>query len=150
MTGRSIAFAAIALFAVLAAGWLALVHRIDPVATAALPSVSGGGITLVSDSISLPEETAAVPAAAGGDVITAHCTACHSAEMILNQPQLNAEKWQATIDKMRGVYKAPIAPAEDKALIAALTALPNQKAPDQQGPDPMTADKPASDQVAAK
>jgi hypothetical protein len=131
MTGRSIAFAAMALFGLLAAGWLAFVHRIDPVAAPAgtAPSISGGGVTLVSDSITLPEETAALPASPGSDVITAHCTACHSPEMILNQPQLNAEKWQATIDKMRGVYKAPIAPSEDKKLIAALTALPNQVAP---------------------
>ena len=47
MTGRSIALSALALFAVLVIGWLALIHRIDPVAAppiAALGSaVSGGG-----------------------------------------------------------------------------------------------------------
>jgi len=132
MTGRTIALSALALFAVLVAAWLALIHRVDPVAAppiAALGSaVSGGGVTLASDSITLPDETAALPDTPGNVVITANCTACHSPEMILTQPPLGAEKWQATIDKMRGVYKAPIAPASDKALIAALTALPNQTA----------------------
>lgn len=132
MIGRNIAIAAVAIFALLAVGWLALIHRVDPVATsvaAAQPSVSGGGVTLVSDSIALPDETAALPATPGSDLIAANCTACHSPEMILAQPALNAEKWQATIDKMRGVYKAPIAPSDDKALIAALTALPAQMKP---------------------
>jgi cytochrome c5 len=133
MNGRNIAIAAIAIFAVLAVGWLALIHRIDPIGAASVaaagPSVSGGGVTLVSDSITLPEEAAALPATPGSDLIAAHCTACHSVEMILNQPQLNAEKWQATIEKMRGIYKAPIAPVDDKALATALMALPNQATP---------------------
>ena len=138
MTGRTIALSALAVFAVLVFGWLAFIHRVDPVAAppvAALGSaVSGGGVTLVSDSITLPDEAAALPDTPGSALITANCTACHSAEMILTQPQLNAEKWQATIDKMRGVYKAPIAPADDTALIAALTALPTQLTPTQTAP----------------
>ena len=132
MSGRSIALAVLAVFAVLAMSWMALVHRLDPAATpvpTATSSVSGGGITLTSDRIALPDETATLPA--GSDVIAANCTACHSPEMILAQPKLNAEKWPATTDKMRGVYKAPIAPADDTALIAALTALPTQRAPAQ-------------------
>jgi hypothetical protein len=141
MTGRTIALSALAVFALLVAGWVAFIHRVDPVAAprvAVLGSaVSGGGVTLVSDSITLPDETAALPDMPGSALITANCTACHSAEMILTQPQLNAEKWQATIDKMRGVYRAPIAPADDKALIAALTALPTQTAPGQVAPAPV-------------
>ena len=86
--------------------------------------VSANGITLVSDRITLPEETAALPA--GHDRVTANCTACHSTEMLTNQPKLDVAKWQATIDKMRNVYKAPIDPAHDEALIAELTTLPAQ------------------------
>ena len=129
MSGRSITLAGLALFALLAFGWTALTHRLSPSAApgaaAAAPSVSGGGITLVSDTIALPEESAALPA--GSDLITASCTACHSPEMLTTQPPLTAEKWQATIDKMRTVYKAPVAPADDKALIAELLALPTQR-----------------------
>ena len=66
----------------------------------------------------------------GSELIAANCTACHSPEMILVQPALNADRWQATIDKMRGVYKAPIAPADDKALDRrAHGALPSQLKP---------------------
>ncbi|WP_082472523.1 hypothetical protein [Sphingomonas sp. Leaf357] len=133
MIGRKIAIAAVAIFAVLAVGWLALIVMVAPgqplPPAVAGATVSGGDVTLASDSITLPEETAAFPASPGSDLITARCTACHSPEMILAQPALNAEKWQATIDKMRTVYKAPIAPADDKALIAALTALPAQAKP---------------------
>ncbi|MEG3088370.1 cytochrome C nitrite reductase [Sphingomonas sp. PB4P5] len=129
MSGRAITAVALALFTLLAIGWTALTHRLNsaalPSVAAAEPSVSSGGVTLTSDAITLPEETAALPA--GSDLITANCTACHSAEMLTTQPALNAEKWQATIDKMRGVYKAPIAPADDKALIAELLALPAQR-----------------------
>lgn len=127
MSGRTITVAGLALFALLAIGWTALTHRLAPGATpvaASAPSVSGNGITLMSDAITLPEETVALPA--GSDLVTANCTACHSAEMLTTQPVLNAEKWQATLDKMRTVYKAPIAPTDDKALIAGLLALPTQ------------------------
>ena len=86
-------------------------------------SASGGGITLTSATLSLPEERAAFPAGAAGELITNNCTACHSAEMILNQPLLGADKWKAEIDKMRGTYHAQIAPEDDTALVAALTGL---------------------------
>lgn len=67
--------------------------------------------------ISLPDEPAAPWSS---PVIEANCAACHSPEMIANQPPLDAKKWQATIDKMRDVYKAPVAKADDAALVAAL------------------------------
>ena len=127
--GAKVAIVVLTLFVVLASLWTFLIHRVDSAtdtpASVASPSVSGGGITLTSDRITLPDETAALPA--GSDLITANCTACHSTEMIATQPVLNAEKWQATIDKMRGVYKAPVSPNDDKALIAELLALPTQQ-----------------------
>ncbi|MEN2787673.1 cytochrome C nitrite reductase [Sphingomonas qilianensis] len=126
MSRRTIAVAVLALMAVLAIGWM-LIPRPDASAPRGDDdtSVSGGGITLTSATIALPEESAALPA--GSALITANCTACHSVEMLTAQPPLNAEKWQATIDKMRGVYKAPIAPGDDQALIGALLALPAQR-----------------------
>ncbi|MEP7008624.1 MAG: cytochrome C nitrite reductase [Sphingomonas bacterium] len=89
----------------------------------ATKSVSGGGVTLTSSTLSMPEEKAAFPEGAAGELITNNCSACHSAEMILNQPLLGAEKWKAEIDKMRGTYHAQIAPGDDAALVAALTGL---------------------------
>ena len=89
----------------------------------AAKSVSGGGITLTSSTLSLPEEKSAFPEGAAGELITNNCAACHSAEMILNQPLLGADKWKAEIDKMRGTYHAQIAPEDDDALVAALAGL---------------------------
>jgi len=74
-------------------------------------------------SISLPADTVTLPTSAAGEVVTVACTACHSAEMILQQPPMDAAKWQATVTKMREVYKAQIAPDEDKALVRALVSL---------------------------
>ena len=46
------------------------------------------------------------------DAINNNCLSCHSAGMVLNQPAMPRAMWQAEVDKMRAVYKAPIA-AED-------------------------------------
>jgi len=105
--------------AALSLGGAAIAAQRAPVAK----SVSGGGVTLTSSTLNLPEEKSAFPEGAAGELITNNCTACHSAEMILNQPLLGADKWKAEIDKMRGTYHAQIAPADDAALVAALTGL---------------------------
>jgi len=105
--------------AILSLGGAAIAAKHAPAAK----SVSAGGITLTASTLSLPEEKAAFPEGAAGELITNNCTACHSAEMILNQPLLGADKWKAEIDKMRGTYHAQIAPEDDAALVAALTGL---------------------------
>lgn len=79
---------------------------------------------LKSASIALPADSAALPPAAA--IVTENCSGCHSVEMITAQPPLDAAKWQGEIDKMRKVFKAPVAPADDAKLIAALMALPTQ------------------------
>lgn len=74
-------------------------------------------------SISLPDEPVAPWTGASAAIIERNCVACHSPEMIATQPPLPPDKWQATIDKMRTVYKAQIDPKEDAALVAALVAV---------------------------
>lgn len=76
---------------------------------------------LNTTSITLPPEPNVLPASAA--LASLNCTACHSGEMILAQPPLDAAKWQAEIDKMRNVFKASIDPANDAKLIAELIAL---------------------------
>ena len=88
-----------------------------PATDGALPA----DFALNSTTIALPDEPVTLPA--GAEAVTLNCTACHSGEMILAQPPLNAEKWQAEIDKMRSVFKASIDPAQDPKLIAELIAL---------------------------
>jgi mono/diheme cytochrome c family protein len=94
---------------------------------ALLLALALGGCTQQPDfafrnaSITLPEATATLPP--GGpnvDLVTANCTACHSAEMINNQPALSQAAWDATITKMQKVYKAPIDDADRANIIAYL------------------------------
>lgn len=77
-------------------------------------------------SMTLPEDSARLAATSAGERVTNACTACHSAEMIQQQPKLSAEQWAATVKKMREAYHAPIAPGEDAPLVAALVELQAQ------------------------
>jgi hypothetical protein len=86
-------------------------------------TVSKGGVTLKSGTIVLPDETARFPEGAAGELITNNCTACHSAEMILVQPKMAADKWQGEIDKMRSAYHAQVSRNDDATLVVALTGL---------------------------
>lgn len=78
-------------------------------------------------SIDLPFDAtqfAAVgPGAPSADAINNNCLSCHSAEMVLNQPALSRMEWAGEVAKMRKVYKAPVAEADDAAIIDWLTAM---------------------------
>jgi hypothetical protein len=56
-------------------------------------------------------------------LVAERCTACHSGEMIATQPPLSAEKWAATVKKMREVYHAELPTEDDAAIVAALVAM---------------------------
>ena len=80
---------------------------------------SGGAstpIVLTSQSITLPDETVTLPASA--EIVTINCTACHSPDLILAQPKLKPEQWQAEVTKMRGAYKATIDEKDDGKIVA--------------------------------
>jgi mono/diheme cytochrome c family protein len=57
----------------------------------------------------------------GADAANNNCLACHSAGMVLNQPALTKAAWEAEVNKMINVYKAPIAPADATAIVDYLT-----------------------------
>lgn len=96
-----------------------------PVIPSAPPpaSVAAGGVTLASARIVLPDDAESLPPGPHADLVTQRCTACHSAGMMLTQPPLSREQWQATVTKMREVYKAPIEPGEEPHIIAYLSGL---------------------------
>ena len=73
-------------------------------------------------AVNLPQDDGSFPAGPGVEAVTANCAACHSADMILNQPALKREQWQAAIKKMREVYKAEIDPAAEPAILDYLEA----------------------------
>lgn len=94
---------------------------------AAASRVSAGGVTLTSAAIELPVDEGGFPAGANADLVTADCTACHSATMATSQPPLSADQWQAEVTKMREAYRAPVPPEDDAAIVAYLAAMPGQR-----------------------
>ena len=85
----------------LTTGWLAL-----PGLAAATP--------LTYD---LPEETATFRPGPGVEVAQANCAACHSTDYINYQPGKKGHAfWEAEVQKMIKVYKAPIDEKDAKAI----------------------------------
>lgn len=74
-------------------------------------------------SIALPDDDVLFPDGPGVDAVTANCSACHSADMILNQPRPTRAQWQSLIGKMRSVHKATIDPAAEAAVLDYLDGL---------------------------
>ena len=74
-------------------------------------------------SVTLPEDTVQLPDGPNADLVRATCTGCHSAEMILTQPRLDAKAWTATVEKMAKVYKAPVDLKDVPAIVAYLDAV---------------------------
>ncbi len=85
-------------------------------------------------SIRLPEDTARFPVREGSDAMNANCSGCHSTSMILLQPALNTDEWKATIKKMREVYKAPVNPDDEPAILAYLEATSAELGPPKVAP----------------
>ncbi len=81
---------------------------------------------LLSQSIALPAGDARFPEPAGA-MLNRNCLSCHSADMLLYQPRLTEAQWQATVAKMRDVYRAPIAAGDDAGIVAELMRMPAQR-----------------------
>ena len=60
-----------------------------------------------------------MPAGPGVEAVTTNCLSCHSPAMILTQPRLTRQVWEAEVEKMAKVYKAPI----DQAVVANAISL---------------------------
>ena len=105
----------------LSATILLSVVSIPAVARAAGPS----GLKRVK--IELPDSDKMFPDGPGADAINKNCLACHSADMVLNQPALSKQAWTAEVHKMINNYRAPIAPEDVGAIVDYLTALKGAK-----------------------
>ena len=77
--------------------------------------------------IDLPDSDKMFPDGPGSDAINNNCLACHSADMVLNQPALSKQAWTTEVHKMINVYRAPIAPEDVGAIVDYLTALKGAK-----------------------
>jgi hypothetical protein len=87
------------------------------VARAATPS------ELKPVKIDLPDSDKMFPQGPGSDAINNNCLACHSADMVLNQPELSKQAWAAEVNKMISAYKAPVAPEDVGAIVEYLSRL---------------------------
>jgi cytochrome c5 len=105
------------LAAVMLAAWMTPTSAEDPSAVAA------GGVTLHSVRADFPDPGRIFPGTA--DAVNNSCLACHSTGMVLTQPRLSRAEWQAEVNKMRNVYKAPIADADVPAIVDYLANLSN-------------------------
>jgi mono/diheme cytochrome c family protein len=77
--------------------------------------------------IELPDSDRMFPDAPGSDAINNNCLACHSADMVLNQPALPKQAWAAEVAKMINAYKAPVAPEDVGPIVDYLAALKGAK-----------------------
>ena len=84
-------------------------------------------LSLKSVSVDLPPGADTFPNGPGAEAMNNNCLACHSADMVLNQPALPMMEWQAEVDKMRAAYKAPIDPKDVHAIIDYLVSVKGEK-----------------------
>lgn len=77
--------------------------------------------------IDLPHSYKMFPDGPRPDAINNNCLACHSADMVLNQPALSKQAWAAEVNKMINNYKAPIAPEDVGSIVDYLTSLKGTK-----------------------
>jgi hypothetical protein len=84
-------------------------------------------LSLKSVSVDLPPGADMFPNGPGADAVNNNCLACHSADMVLNQPALPMMEWQAEVDKMHAAYKAPIDPKDVHAILDYLVSIKGVK-----------------------
>jgi cytochrome c5 len=106
----------------------------------ALPLVLAAGLVLVafageakdlpplkSISVKFPDNVQNFPPGPGSDVADNNCRSCHSTEMVLYQPDMTHAGWEAEVNKMRNVYKAPVDPKDVGPITDYLTQLKGAK-----------------------
>jgi mono/diheme cytochrome c family protein len=84
-------------------------------------------LSLKSVSVDLPPGADMFPNGPGAEAMNNNCLACHSADMVLNQPALPMMEWQAEVDKMHAAYKAPIDPKDVHAILDYLVSVKGEK-----------------------
>jgi mono/diheme cytochrome c family protein len=73
-------------------------------------------IEIKSTKVDLPAGDSLFPGE-GADAINNNCLACHSADMVLNQPALPKATWEAEVHKMITTYKAPVDEKDIAAIV---------------------------------
>jgi mono/diheme cytochrome c family protein len=87
-------------------------------------------------SVELPVSTRTFPPGEGASIASAQCLICHSAGMVLFQPQRTRAQWTETINKMRTAYGAPLPAEQVDALAAYLASVVGHDSGTQSPPPP--------------
>jgi len=96
-------------------------------ALGALAAEAKAPTALKSVDVTLPRSPVVLPDGPNVAVVRDNCLGCHSPEMILYQPTMPKPAWEAEVNKMRAVYKAPIDPKDTPAIVDYLTAVKGPK-----------------------
>jgi hypothetical protein len=105
----------------LTAGIFLSMALVPPATRAATP------FELKSVTLDLPDSGSMFPEGPGADQINNNCLACHSTDMVLNQPALSKDAWTAEVNKMISAYKAPVSPQDVHAIVNYLTRIKGAK-----------------------
>ena len=97
------------------------------VAFAPFCAQAGSQLSLKSVSVDLPPGDSMFLNGPGADAINNNCLACHSADMVLNQPAMPKAQWEAQVNLMRTAYKAPIDPKDIDAILDYLVSTKGVK-----------------------
>ncbi|MET4386056.1 cytochrome c553 [Bradyrhizobium sp. F1.4.3] len=72
---------------------------------------------ITSTNVELPPGDALFPGGSSADAINNNCLACHSADMVLNQPALSRSAWDSEVHRMIKAYRAPIDEGDVPAIV---------------------------------
>ena len=72
---------------------------------------------ITSITVEFPAGDALFPGGTTADAVNNNCLACHSADMVLDQPALPRATWEAEVRKMINFYKAPIDESDVAAIV---------------------------------
>ena len=74
-------------------------------------------------AVELPDNDQTFPSGPGSNVADNDCRSCHSVEMVLTQPAMPKAAWEAEVNKMRNVYKAPLDANDVAPIVEYLTGI---------------------------
>jgi cytochrome c553 len=94
---------------------------------AATPALVQQLPAIKSTTVDLPSGDSLFPGGARADAVNNNCLACHSADMVLNQPALPRATWEAEVHKMINIYKAPIDNFDVPAIVDYLASIRSAK-----------------------
>ena len=103
-------------------------HGLTLAATAIVLIGPAQAVTLRKEGVRLPESTRVLPGnGPGAEAANSNCLMCHSAGMVMNQPDLSKDAWLAEVNKMKNVMKAPVPEDQVSVIVDYLYSIKGEK-----------------------